>query len=153
MGDTACLIFMQANTITNAFKGQVAVSEVMLFGEWNKHYFAFALRFFFPIFCFPFPSLNFNFNFFFFALLNQNCSHHPYFAQSLQKTFYSLPSACRFSQDPSAQADTIFLQSWRVLECGKWRWIWLGRIKGAKKVRGGREGKEGRVSCQNNPDF
>lgn len=33
MRDTACLIFMQANTITNAFKGQVAWSEVMLFGE------------------------------------------------------------------------------------------------------------------------
>lgn len=33
MRDKACLIFMQANTITNVFKGQVAVNEVMLFGE------------------------------------------------------------------------------------------------------------------------
>ena len=33
MRDTACLIFIQANTITNVFKGQVAVNEVMLFGE------------------------------------------------------------------------------------------------------------------------
>lgn len=33
MRDIACQIFMQANSITNAFKGQVAGSEVMLFGE------------------------------------------------------------------------------------------------------------------------
>ena len=31
--DTACLIFMQANDITNVFKVQVAVNEVMLFGK------------------------------------------------------------------------------------------------------------------------
>lgn len=96
MRDMACWVFMRANT-TDAFKGQVAGSEVMLFGEWNKHYLDFVLgRFFFLVFVvFVFVSL-----FFFFfvsqvwipTLLNQNCFHHPDFAQSLWKIFCRLLS-------------------------------------------------------------